>query len=72
MLMSTTVAPWSAHQRAASARSWGSAAVELHADGLVEVVGAGEVEGLFAAREEAVRAEQVGAGEARRPRVLGR
>lgn len=38
--------------------------VELHADGLVEGVGASEVEAGGGAAEEALRAEEVGAGEA--------
>jgi hypothetical protein len=41
----------------------GVAAVELHADGLVEVVGLGEVEAGCGAAEEALRGEEVGAGE---------
>ena len=42
----------------------GVAAVELHSDGLVEVVGLGEVEAGCCAAEEALGGEEVGAGEA--------
>lgn len=41
----------------------GVGAVQLHADGLVEVVGTSEVERGFGVAEEAMRAEEVGAGE---------
>ena len=40
------------------------AAVELHAHGLVEVVGLGEVEAGGGAAEEALGAQQIGAGKA--------
>ena len=40
------------------------AAVELHADGFVEGVGLGEVEGGGGAAEEALGGEEIGAGEA--------
>lgn len=42
----------------------GVAAVELHADGLVEIVGGGKIEAGRCAPEKALRAEQIRAGEA--------